>query len=65
MSEVDKFMGNLTWTCDICGRQRPDASISVHKVDLHPERPGIVIRNVKYCNDKPDCRQGAENWKLP
>jgi hypothetical protein len=55
---------NLTWKCDICRRERPDAQISVHKVDIGPaDQPGIVIRNVKYCNDNPACKEGAENWK--
>lgn len=55
---------SLTWKCDICHRERPDAQISVHKVDIGPaEKPGVVIRNVKYCNDNPACKEGAENWK--
>lgn len=49
--------------CDICHQERPDAAISVHKVDIHPEQPGVVIRNVKFCNDSPACKEGAENWK--
>lgn len=56
-------MEKLTWRCDVCHAERPDAHISVHKVDLHPERPGIVIRNVKFCNDNPACIVGAEHWK--
>ena len=64
MSEVQKRMGMLTWRCDICRMERPDAFISVHKVDLGIPKfpPGLAIRNVKYCNDKPACKQGAENW---
>ena len=54
----------LTWRCDICGQERPGAAISVHKVDLHPEQPGIVVRNVKYCNDNPTCFEGALNWRV-
>jgi hypothetical protein len=60
-----EFMARQTWRCDICRQVRPDAQISVHKVDITPEKfpPGSMIRNVKYCNDKPACKQGAENWK--
>jgi hypothetical protein len=59
------WMENLTWRCDICHETRPDAQISVHKVDIGPPRfpPGIATRNVKYCNDRPACKEGAENWK--
>ena len=40
---------NLTWKCDICREERPDAQISVHKVDIGPpDLPrGLMIRNVK------------------
>ena len=60
------FFDNPTWTCDICHHERPDAQISVHKVDLTPADllpRGQVIRNVKFCNDNPACKEGAENWK--
>ena len=62
--EVDSFE-MLTWRCDICRDTRPDDKISVHKVDITPQGfpPGTVIRNVKYCNDRPACKLCAENWK--
>ena len=60
---MSDFFANLSWYCDICRKERPDAQISVYKVDLYPEHPGVVIRNVKYCNDNPACILGAENWK--
>lgn len=53
----------LTWRCDICREERPDDKISVHKVDLYPDRPGVAIRNVKYCNDRSACQAGAINWQ--
>jgi|HubBroStandDraft_2_1064218.scaffolds.fasta_scaffold36907_4 hypothetical protein len=55
----------LSWKCDICHDERPDEQISVHKADIGPPNfpPGMVTRNVKYCNDRPACKQGAENWK--
>lgn len=58
-------LSDLTWRCDICREMRPDAAISVHKVDLTPDGlpPGTMVRNVKYCNDRPSCKQRAENWK--
>jgi hypothetical protein len=61
------YREDLTWRCDICQRERPDARISVHKVDQTPARSNLpawtVTRNVKYCNDTPACKEGAENWK--
>lgn len=56
---------NLTWKCDICHLERPDAAISVRKVDISPKGlpPGTVTRNVKFCNDSPTCKEGADNWK--
>jgi len=62
VSIVD-WMKSLTWKCDICHLERPDAQISVHKVDIYPQQPGVATRNVKYCNDNPACKEGAENWK--
>ena len=63
---MNDFFANLTWKCDICHEERPDAFISVFKVDITPKNlpPGTVTRNVKYCSDDPACRNGAENWPL-
>ena len=52
-------MGALTWTCHVCGKERPDAKISVYssKVDMGH---GIeMTQNVRYCNDRQACREGA------
>lgn len=48
-----------TWTCHVCGYERPDRFISVHK--HHRELiPGVPFtENVRYCNDRPACREGA------
>lgn len=54
---------NLSWRCDICGDVRPDALIGVRAVDIGPvDRPGMVVRNVKFCSDRIECWRGAENW---
>lgn len=57
--------GSLTWRCDICRQERPDKFISVHKVDITPQgmQPGTVVRNVKFCNDNPDCEAAAKHWQ--
>ena len=52
----------LTWSCHVCGRERPDAQIDVHKTDLSAEYglpPGTMEQNVRYCTDDPDCRRKA------
>jgi hypothetical protein len=48
----------LTWTCHVCGEERPDARISVFTTDvsaLFGLPAGTVKENVRYCNDRPEC----------
>ena len=52
-------MNNLTWTCHICKEERPDDKISVFKRDLNL-RGIIITENVRYCNDRPACIDGAK-----
>lgn len=51
----------LTWKCDICGLERPDAKISVNKKTYPIADTGgaTMTYNVKYCNDDPDCELAA------
>ena len=49
----------LTWTCHVCGEERPDAQISVAKYHAIHERVPVGY-NVRYCNDRPDCAAGTE-----
>jgi len=53
--------GEGTWKCHVCGRERPDALISVHKNEreLAPGSPGT--ENVRDCNDSPSCIDGAKD----
>ena len=53
----------LTWTCMVCKDTRPDAAISVHtswmvtgKSDGPKQNPVYIKQNVRYCNDKLECR---------
>ncbi len=57
-------MGNLSWTCHICKENRPDAAISVHKkpLILHGQRFGD--QNIRYCNDRPACLEGAKEFSF-
>lgn len=49
---------DFTWKCDMCGKTRPDAKISVLTYPLkdlpHAER------NLKYCNDDQWCLAKAK-----
>lgn len=52
---------DLTWTCHVCGDERPDEKISVHKVEgMTAARGAEVEANVRYCNDRPGCAEGAQ-----
>lgn len=48
-----------TWTCHVCGKERPDARISVFS---STKWIGAVAfqQNVRYCNDNPACIEGAK-----
>jgi hypothetical protein len=51
-----------TWTCHICGKERPDDKISVHTSKFKHGEDGIEItQNVRYCNDNPDCYMKAKD----
>jgi hypothetical protein len=53
---------NLRWVCHVCGEERPDARISVFKRDVsafHNLPPGTFMENIRYCNDRSECREGA------
>ena len=65
LGDFENFWGSLTWRCDVCGNERPNEKISVHPVDItDPSVPTVkVVRNVKFCNDVPACKESAENWK--
>ena len=53
-----------SWTCHVCGEERPDAKISVFKSDRSAQwglPPGSISQNVRYCNDRQACIDGAKN----
>jgi hypothetical protein len=56
----------LTWTCHICKEKRPDAFISVVSKDTSAQfelPPGTMKQNVRYCNDRTDCAEKADNYQ--
>lgn len=60
------FFDALTWTCHICKEERPDAKISVLTKPVENEWAklvgGKVEQNVRYCNDRPSCIEGAKSY---
>lgn len=51
--------GEGTWTCHVCGEERPDRFISVQH-NFAELMPGVPVQqNVRYCNDRPACKAAA------
>lgn len=57
-------LDGLTWRCHVCGDERPDARIAVLSTErVHPN--GVrFTENVRYCNDRPSCVEGASTIKF-
>ena len=55
-----------TWTCHICGEERPDEKISALAKPLIIN--GQVVpggeQNIRYCNDRPACIEGAKEFSF-
>lgn len=63
MSEENIF-DKLTWRCHICDEHRTDKYISVMKMDvsdLFDSESGTIVRNIRYCDDKPECFHKASD----
>jgi len=54
------FQKDLTWTCHICGKVRPDDKISVVTKPWISNGYKIGDQNIRYCNDKPECIEGVK-----
>lgn len=53
----------LTWTCHICGKERPDNKISV--LSKVVKKNGIqYIENIRFCADKAQCKIGASKFSF-
>lgn len=52
----------IYWTCHVCGEERPDRKISVRSTTgLYN---GVEVQqNVRYCNDRKECEDTAEEVK--
>ncbi|MBA7648703.1 hypothetical protein ES703_56491 [subsurface metagenome] len=56
--------GELTWTCHICERERPDAKISVVSKPLIINGKTVGQQNIHYCNDNPECAAAAAEYSF-
>ena len=63
MSDTGYAM-ELTWTCHICGKERPDALISVCTKPLVIDGQVFGDQNVRYCNDNPECHKKAQDFEF-
>lgn len=51
----------LSWACHVCGDVRPDDKISVLTTEMVYGEGNIPMKqNVRYCNDRPNCVEGAK-----
>ncbi len=50
-----------TWTCHVCGEKRPDSKISVHSRPWVVDGQTLGQENIRYCNDRQSCIDGAKN----
>ena len=55
------FTEPLTWKCHVCGEGRPDAKISVLTKPLVINGTACGEQNIRYCNDKAECIEGAQH----
>ena len=53
---------NDTWTCHICGEERPDDKISVLTKPLVIRGRYCGAQNIRYCNDRRACIEGAKEF---
>lgn len=54
-------MRDLTWTCHICRKERPDRFISAKQIDMK----GVpVTMNIRYCNDRVECLEGTKDFSF-
>ena len=58
------FSEPLTWKCHICGEERPDDKISVLSKDLIIKGEICGQQNIRYCNDRQRCIDGAKDFSF-
>lgn len=53
-----------SWTCHVCGDERPDRFISVRTSPLDLGFGVTASQNVRYCNDRAACREGSRSFSF-
>ena len=53
-----------TWKCHICGEERSDDKISVLSKPLVINGQLCGQQNIRYCNDRPACVEGAKEFSF-
>jgi len=53
---------NLSWTCHICEKERPDEKISVIQKPIKVNDEVIGEQNIRYCNDNKECLKGTDEF---
>lgn len=55
------MLENEEWSCQSCGDLRENARISVRTVTVY--LAGVPVdMNIRYCNDRPACWAGTEDF---
>lgn len=57
---AERWRANLTWTCHVCGAERPDDKISLASATFpvaDGRSEGAV--QLRYCNDRTECKAAA------
>ena len=58
------FGRDLTWTCHICGEERPDHLISVLTKPWTLNGRYVGDQNIRYCNDNVKCQEGVVTFNF-
>lgn len=57
----------MTWTCHVCGDERPDEMIAVYSRTVRSRSTGVELKeNVRHCRDREACVEGArtKSWVM-
>jgi len=61
---MSENLTNVAWKCHICGEERPDGKISVVTKPLIINGQVCGEQNIRYCNDRPTCIEGAKEFSF-
>jgi hypothetical protein len=57
-------ISEMIWHCHCCKSRKPDGNIKAYRHDIsniYQLESGMLILNIRYCNDNPSCFQKAKN----